>query len=84
MSREDFLEVLREQFAEEIHEAYIECEHDGGAIIDMPALNKKLVRMVKAAKVQGFPESDFRELVRSTLPDLADQIEILAERRKAA
>jgi hypothetical protein len=81
MNRESFLEAVKEQYADEIHEAYLECEH--GEKLDLPKLESMLARLMAAASHEGISASDFKELVRTTLPDHADELELLAEPKAA-
>jgi hypothetical protein len=67
MDREDFIDQLRQQFANGIFEAYLECEHEHGEV-DYPALKSNLERIEKAAKVEGLPPKDFHELIFGVLP----------------
>ena len=73
MDRDSFLETLRQQYAEDIREAYLECEH-GKEAVDLKKLNAKLVQLHKEAKVDGLPSPDFADLVRAELPDVADKV----------
>lgn len=77
MDRDDFVEALREQYADEIHEAYIECEHENGKNIDFEKLNDSLAKLMKAANVDGLHDSDFKELVKSTLPEVVEHVPFL-------
>src|SRR4051794_36121104 len=45
MDRESFLETLKTQYAEEIHEAYLECEHEGGSTLDLKRLNIEIKKI---------------------------------------
>lgn len=67
MNREDFLDTIRKQYADEIHEAYIECAHEAGNT-DWSVLNGKLSKLMRSAKAEGLPNKDFVDLVQSTLP----------------
>ncbi len=67
MDRESFLETVRKQIAEEIHEAYMSCESATGDV-DFDLLRKKISKIGKAAKVQGLAEKDFEDLLGSELP----------------
>ncbi len=75
MDKESFLDTLRQQYVEDIHEAYIECEHGDDHKIDMPKLEQLLWKLMKNAKVDGLLPKEFMDLVRSTLPDAAGQID---------
>ena len=50
MNKEDFLDTLREQYAEEIYEAYLECEHQNGQDIDLSELDSRLKKMMHTAR----------------------------------
>ncbi|NDF14642.1 hypothetical protein EB061_04900 [bacterium] len=67
MDREDFIEQLRQQYADGIYEAYLECEHEGGAV-DYPTLRNKIELIGRSAAVEGLPGKEFHELVSGLLP----------------
>lgn len=67
MDREGFIEALRKQYADELHEAYLECEHT--AKVDMVALKTRIDKLKRQAKVEGLPEREFDDLVESALPE---------------
>ncbi len=86
MNRESFLETVRQQYADEIREAYIECEHEdhGSQEVDFVELNKRLNNLRTSAKLDGLSVAEFEELARATLPDsVAEKVEF-APARKAA
>lgn len=68
MDRESFLETIRKQYSDDIHEAYVEAEHEGGAI-DWGLLNEKLGKLMKSAKAEGLSPAEFCDLVQSVLPE---------------
>jgi hypothetical protein len=77
MNRESFLETIKQQYAEEIHEAYIEHEHGLGGKVDYPGLNKHLKKLMNSAKVEGLKPQEFEELAQATLPEeVARQIDL--------
>lgn len=83
MDRESFLDTLREQYADEIHEAYVACNH--GEAVDYDQLNTSLGRIMKTARVDGLSEADFAELVQSTIPEHSEKIQVISPfRAKAA
>ena len=84
MNKESFLEVVRQQYAEEIHAAYLEHEHGGGKKIDVQGLNKCLQKLMANAKVEGLAPAEFEELVHATLPEEVVHHLELALVRKAA
>jgi hypothetical protein len=67
MDREDFIDQLKQQFANGIFEAYLECEHERGEV-DYPALKAHLERLGRAAALEGLNEKDFHELIFGVLP----------------
>ncbi len=86
MDKEGFLDIVRKQYAEDIHEAYIECAHEQGDV-DFPALSERLTKLMKNARVDGLPQKEFEDLVHSTLPDGAAGKVTLApapQKRRAA
>ena len=74
MDRESFLETVKKQYADEIHEAYVECEHDDGRAVDFVQLNQRLRRLQASARAEGLGERDFQELVRSSRPEVWDKL----------
>lgn len=74
MNREDFIHTLRDQYADEIHAAYIHCEHSGTQKVDFKELSRLLENMVRLAKTDGLSEADFWELVRCTIPEASDYL----------
>lgn len=79
MDREAFLEVLRKQYADEIYEAYLECEHEDGKI-NFVELNNALRKLMNSAKSEGLLAKDFEDLVKSTLPEVIDNLEVFSNR----
>lgn len=82
MNRETFLDTLKTQYSEEIHEAYLECEHAGK--VDLAAFNQRLAKIMKNAATEGLPRGEFEEMVRSAFPDVAAQIQFGAPAGKKA
>jgi hypothetical protein len=80
MDRESFLEAVRKQFADDIHEVYLECGKREG--VDLPRLNGMLRKLMSGARAQGIAERDFIDLVRTTIPDHWQDLEF--SRFKAA
>ena len=75
MNRENFIEALREQFAEEIHQAYLSCEDpESEHRVDLAQLKEQVFKILKSAQIQGFPEEDFLDLLSTTLPDLWEHL----------
>jgi hypothetical protein len=66
MNRESFLDTVRQQYADEIQEAYRGCLHEGR--LDSLRLQRELDRLMKSAGVEGLPAREFEELVQATLP----------------
>ena len=83
MNKESFLEVVKQQYSDEIHAAYIECEHGHGKV-DFKGLNERLQKLMANAKVEGLAPCDFEELARATLPaEVASTIELNPGRKAA-
>lgn len=84
MNKESFLEVVKQQYSEEIHAAFVEHEHGGGNKIDLPGLNKRLQKLMANAKVEGLAAHEFEELARATLPaEVAHRIDLMPSRKAA-
>lgn len=80
MNRDDYLFGLKERYAEEIYEAYLECEHKSGREVDFPKLNEMLTKLNRSALVEGLSAEDFEELVRAELPDISSQLKYKGNR----
>ena len=76
MDKEGFLDAIRKQYADEIHEIYLECEHDDGRRVDYAKLNSELKRIRAHARVEGLSDKEFDDLVKSTLPGSQDKLEL--------
>jgi hypothetical protein len=77
MNREDFLETIRQQYADDIQEAYFESEHGYAPNrVNVEELNSRLTQLLASAKVEGLTREEFEELARATLPDVADKLVI--------
>ncbi len=67
MDRDDFIDQLKQQYANGIFEAYLQCEHERGEV-DFSTLKERLERIGKAAAVEGLRPGDFHELIFGVLP----------------
>jgi len=67
MDREDFIETLKKQYADNIHEAYLECEHEKGSV-DYPELKARIDKIARSAAVEGLRPAEYQDLVHSVLP----------------
>jgi hypothetical protein len=74
MDRESFLETVKKQYADEIQEAYVECEHEDGRAVDYAQLNQMLRRLQGSARAEGLLEKDFQDLVRTALPEIWEKL----------
>lgn len=83
MNKESFLEVVRQQYSEEIHAAYVEHSHNAGKV-DVQGLNRTLAKLMANAKVEGLAVHEFEELARATLPAEVAQIVEFKTGKKAA
>ena len=81
MNRESFLETVKKHYADEIHEAYLECEHQdpkhGKVSVDHVRLDQILSKLAKTAKHEGLSEIEFHDLVKSVLPEQGQKICLL-------
>lgn len=84
MDREVFYENLKSQYVQQLQKAYSECVSQVGACIDMPKLNRMLNKLMAQAEVEGLSRAEFSELMMSTLPHVADQMQLEAPAKKAA
>jgi hypothetical protein len=85
-NKEGFMEVVRQQYSEEIREAHQANEHGqiGSKKVDMPGLNKRLQNLMANAKVEGLPTEQFKELARANLPEeIAERVELGMDRKAA-
>ncbi len=71
------MESMRQQYAEKIQAAYVECEHEheGKKRVDWLQLNQRLTKLMKNAKVEGLATRDFMDLVKAELPDAWENLE---------
>jgi len=76
MNREGFLETIRKQYVEDIHEAYQASLHEGGGKVDYVHLSSLLSKMMRRASMDGLRQPDFEELVYSTLPLSTGQLQL--------
>jgi hypothetical protein len=83
MNKESFLDALKQQFTDEIHEAYIECEHGTEGKVDLPSLNLRIQKLMAHAQIEGLSPIEFQQLVRATLPGVADKIVFQAAKKAA-
>jgi hypothetical protein len=84
MDRENHLESVRQQYADEIREAYIECEHGYSENrVNIDELTQRLSTLMENAKVEGLPDVEFEELVVATLPEVYDKIQLKRAPSKA-
>ncbi|MGE0614758.1 MAG: hypothetical protein AB7P04_03885 [Bacteriovoracia bacterium] len=83
MSRIDFMEILKEQYAEEIHTVYVESKR--GKTVDLPEFTIKLLKLFKCAKAEGMSEQDYFDLVQAEAPQVWSQIssQFTTDRRAA-
>ena len=72
MNRESFLEAIKTHYTEEIHAAFVECEH--GKDVDFSRLTHLLSKLRDAAKGEGLAHTDFEDLVKSVLPGVWDNL----------
>lgn len=84
MDREGFLDAVRQQYAEEIQEIYLECRQEQGRTVDFIQLNRRLQRLMRNAVVEGLTPEDFRDLVFSTLPDAKAGIQLSDQNKNVA
>ena len=73
---ENFIEVLVEQYKNEVQEILIECEQDKGKTVDISLFNKKLGQVWNSAKIDGLGEIEFYGLLTDVVPQLMNQIEL--------
>ena len=78
MSREGFIDILRSHFVEEIHAAYLECEHGSDQPVDYEKLGRLLARLMTHAKASGLTAEEFEELTMASLPGLPVQLHKIA------
>lgn len=72
MNRESYLETVKKQFTDEIHSAYIHCQHEGpnnSRLLDISALESKLQKLKRVAVAEGISENDFDDLIHAAIPE---------------
>jgi hypothetical protein len=72
MNRESFLEAVKKHYSEEVHSAFVQCEH--GKDIDYSRLTHLISKLRDAAKCEGLPHTDFEDLVKSALPGVWENL----------
>jgi hypothetical protein len=70
MSRENFLDILKTRYVEDIREAYLECEHGADRPIDSAKLDRLLLRLMLQAMKAGLTRDEFEELAMASLPGI--------------
>lgn len=73
------METLRQQYADGVHEAFLECESSDTGKVDLERLSEMLERLRRNARIEGLPGRDFDEIVRSMLPEYWKQLERLSD-----
>lgn len=80
MDKDDFLDALKEQYAEEILQACLECCDAEQVSVDIETLNELLNQLMESALTEGLQDIDFEKLVEDILqefrPELADYIKL--------
>jgi hypothetical protein len=79
MDRDDFIEGLREQYSNQIQQAYLACEHDKNRV-DWKQLNEKLNKLMKSAVAEGLSRPQFEDLIRHSLPEVFGQVHLKSKR----
>jgi hypothetical protein len=92
MTKESFLEGIKQHYTNEIQDAYLEYETGsrGESRFSKRGQNrfsgfrKRLKKLMASAKVEGLPIPEFEELARMTLPaEIARAIEMPASELRA-
>jgi len=74
MNRESYMETVRQQYAEKVTAAYVQCEHDGQE--NFTELTAQLVKIKRQAISEGMSDADFDDIVFSALPDVRGKVEL--------
>lgn len=75
MSREDFENVLINQYTEVIDELVVESESVYRSHLDHDQLNQRIQNLIKAAKVDGLDESVIWKIVERRVPQFFESIQ---------
>ena len=79
------METLRRQYADDIREAYVQCEDSQTGTVDYPKLKGKVSKLERQAKVDGLKPADFQELIVSAVPsEVAGELTASGPAKKAA
>jgi hypothetical protein len=84
MDRESFLEAVRKHFANDIQEIYRDCENHSDRGFDLARMNRLFRSLWKGARAQGIGEKDFLELIRTTIPDHWQEVDLSARSEPGA
>lgn len=75
-NRDETIDFLREQYQEQLQEAFDESHHENGKSIDYELLEEIINKLFQAAYREGLPPGDFEELVSEILGDQASHIHL--------
>jgi hypothetical protein len=73
MNRDDVVDGLREQYKDDILDAYHHCLVNQGQDFDHGKLVTKLNTLQKAAAKDGLEWDEFDSLVKASVPDVYDE-----------
>jgi hypothetical protein len=68
MTRETFLDQVKQHYSDEIQSTYAEFVATGANQMSMHRLTKRLKKLFASSKVEGLPVADFEELTTVMLP----------------
>ena len=77
MNRDDYIEVLKNHYIEEIHDSLIKSEKNDGEDINYILLNQLVYMSWHSAKIEGVPLELFRDWILDAIPELTDYIELI-------
>lgn len=82
MSREEFIHVLKEQYASDVREAYLDCQTE--RTIDYSRLEERLGLLLKNSKLNGLPYDEFLDVVKTEIADTWPFLSLNPQRQQAA
>ncbi len=74
MSRDDFQDVLINQYTEVVEELVVESESVYRSQLDYNELSNRVNQLIKAAKVDGLDESVIWKILERRVPDFVQTI----------
>ena len=72
MNRDSFIDSLKERYSAELRDAYLACEVAGH--VDLGEFQLVVSRLSRVARIDGLPETEFKDLVEAHFPEIAASV----------